>query len=126
MLLYSNLFDWLVAKINQSLRDEPMTPTPKQAERNPVAPPPAAAPSAASSFFGWATSSARTTTPTPAPVVPTPTPSAPSPRSQPGLSISILDIYGFEDFDTNGFPQFCINYANEKLQNHFIHHIFSK
>ncbi|KAL7556939.1 hypothetical protein ACA910_005291 [Epithemia clementina (nom. ined.)] len=71
MLTYSNLFIWLVRKVNETLHDQ--SDTTKNNDKG---------------FIG------------------------------------VLDIYGFESFEVNGFEQLLINYCNEKLQRHFNRHLF--
>lgn len=43
----------------------------------------------------------------------------------PNIKLNILDIFGFENFESNGLDQFCINWCNERIHDHFVRDTFN-
>ncbi|KAF9113137.1 hypothetical protein BGX27_002130 [Mortierella sp. AM989] len=45
-------------------------------------------------------------------------------HEEPANFIGVVDMFGFQQSTTNGLDQFCVNYANERLQQYFLNQIF--
>jgi myosin heavy subunit len=97
--LYTQLFFWIISKINKATNIQALTFPPLNPNASFVAPNMAAALN----------------------------PGSPKPQSPKATHfIGLLDIFGFEDFQVNSFEQFCINLANEALQRHYSKFQFEK
>ncbi|KAG0229955.1 hypothetical protein BGW42_001283 [Actinomortierella wolfii] len=45
-------------------------------------------------------------------------------NENPANFIGVVDLFGFQQYATNRLDQFCVNYANERLHQFFLHQVF--